>query len=259
MSKIKNAINDFRDIDSVSRSSGLLSGISPIVKLIVTLLFVIFTVSKKKYDVTGILLMVIYPGVLFAGGGINFIAALKKLRIVLPIVCFIGVLEPFFDKTPVVLAGFIVRGGIVSGIILIFKGILAVMGAYLLMATTPIEDICAALRKFHVPNIIVTIILLIYRYIGILLSEGRRVVNAYELRAPGQRGIRFTAWGSLLGQMLMRSMDRADNLYQSMQLRGFSGDLFFENDKKLSVNDIIYAVIWTGVFIVISIISRMGV
>ena len=48
--------------------------------------------------------------------------------------------------------------------------------------------------------------------------------EAYQLRAPGQKGLHISAWGSFLGQLLLRSMDRAEALYESMELRGFSGD-----------------------------------
>ena len=48
--------------------------------------------------------------------------------------------------------------------------------------------------------------------------------QAYSLRAPGQKGIHISAWGSFLGQLLLRSMDRAQALYESMELRGFSGE-----------------------------------
>ena len=68
-----------------------------------------------------------------------------------------------------------------------------------------------------------TTILLIYRYIVLLLQEGIRIATAYALRAPGQKGIQFRAWGSLLGQLLLRSLDRAQLVYESMQLRGFAG------------------------------------
>lgn len=63
----------------------------------------------------------------------------------------------------------------------------------------------------------------VYRYISVLLAETQRVVQAYELRAPGQKGIHFKVWGSLMGQMLLRSMDRAEVIYESMCLRGFVG------------------------------------
>ena len=44
-------------------------------------------------------------------------------------------------------------------------------------------------------------------------------MTAYALRAPGEKGIHFRAWGSLLGQLLLRSVDRAQLVYESMLLR----------------------------------------
>ena len=53
------------------------------------------------------------------------------------------------------------------------------------------------------------------------------MMNAYTLRAPGQKGVHISAWGSFLGQLLLRSMDRATALYQSMQMRGFTGEFYY--------------------------------
>ena len=50
------------------------------------------------------------------------------------------------------------------------------------------------------------------------------MIQAYSLRAPNQKGIHISAWGSFLGQLLLRSMDRAQELYYSMLLRGFRGE-----------------------------------
>ena len=56
-----------------------------------------------------------------------------------------------------------------------------------------------------------------------MLEEVGIMTNAYHLRAPGQRGIRVDAWGSFLGQLILRSMDRSQMIYQAMCLRGFTG------------------------------------
>ena len=48
--------------------------------------------------------------------------------------------------------------------------------------------------------------------------------QSYHLRAPNQKGINISAWGSFLGQLILRSSDKADALYESMELRGFDGE-----------------------------------
>ena len=115
-------------------------------------------------------------------------------------------------------AGQLAKGAL---LVLVVKGVLCFLAVYLLIATTGMERVCAALRQLHVPQVLVTTILLTYRYIVLLLQEGNRISTAYALRAPGEKGIHFRAWGSLLGQLLLRSVDRAQLVYESMMLRGY--------------------------------------
>ena len=112
---------------------------------------------------------------------------------------------------------------------LMLKGCLALMASFLLVATTTIDMICGALRKLHVPKTLTALLLLTYRYIGVIMGEASAMSQAYSLRAPGQKGIHISAWGSFLGQLLLRSMDRAQELYSSMELRGFRGEFFYSD------------------------------
>lgn len=68
-----------------------------------------------------------------------------------------------------------------------------------------------------------TLFLLTCRYVSVLMEQVSIMLDAYALRAPGQKGIHISAWGSFLGQLILRSMDKARELYQSMLLRGFDG------------------------------------
>ena len=105
------------------------------------------------------------------------------------------------------------------------------MASFLLVATTSIEEICRALRQLHFPKMLTSLLLLTFRYISVLLEEVAIMTEAYHLRAPGQKGIHVSAWGSFLGQLLLRSMDRAEALYESMELRGFYGEFYYAKGK----------------------------
>ena len=89
---------------------------------------------------------------------------------------------------------------------------------------------------------IVTMLLLTYRYIAVMMEEVSVMTVAYHLRAPGQKGVHYSAWGSFLGQLLLRSMDRAEELYSSMQLRGFGGEFWYAEVKKAGAGDVLYGV-----------------
>jgi len=250
MSKVSDAWAELREMDELSARTSPVHRLHPLTKLLVTLAYLFTVVSFPKYSFSALAVMLLYPILLFQLGGIPVRLCFHKLRVMLVLVCAVGILNPFFDRAPVlVLGGLTVTGGVVSMATLILKGIFALMAAFLLIATTPIDRLCAALRQLHVPAILVTLLLLTYRYVSVMLREVSIMTDAYALRAPGQKGIHISAWGSFLGQLLLRSMDRAAELYQSMELRGFHGEFHYAETTGHRVVDWCYASGWTAFFL----------
>ncbi len=255
MSRLDHALYEIHHMDMLADRDQWLNRIHPLVKLIISAAYIAVTVSFHKYNFTGLLRMGIYPIVLFILGDISFTDALKRLRIVLPLVCFVGLFNPFFDRKPALEIGaFVVTAGMVSMATLMLKGIYSVLAAYLLIASTSIEKICSAMRMLHIPAILVTQVLLTYRYISVLLDEAGRITEAYSLRAPKQKGVHFKVWGSLAGQLLLRSMDRADNVYESMTLRGYRGEFYYGGKTALCTKDTAYLIVWILLFILLKMI-----
>ena len=185
--------------------------------------------------------MLLWPVLLFQVGGVSLRTCFYKLRIVLPLVMAVGLFNPLFDRAPLLsVGGVAVSGGVASMLTLMLKGVLCLMASFLLMATTPIDSLCAALRRLHVPAMLVTLLLLTYRYVGVMTEELAVMTDAYHLRAPGQKGIHVSAWGSFLGQLLLRSMDRAQELYGSMMLRGYHEHFHYADIRAFSRKDGLY-------------------
>ncbi len=254
MSKIGNAARSISRLDELARRDTWLNRVHPLSKLLVTLLYLVLVVSWKPRQLTGVLGMAVYPFVLFEIGDLSFGKALYRLKIVLPVVCLVGILNPFFDREPVLTVfGVTVTGGVLTMLSLMAKGVLTVLSTYLLIATTTVESICSALSMLHLPGIIVTEFLLICRYVSVLLGEADRMWQAYSLRSPGQRGVAHGAWGSMLGQLLLRSMDRAKALYQSMCMRGFGEDRPFAYGRGLTGRDVLYLVLFAAALITLRI------
>lgn len=248
MSKISNAIYEIHHMDMVAGRDQWVNKIHPLVKLILTIIYIATVVSFQKYDVIGLLGMAIYLIAGFILAELSFKECLWRLRVVLPLVCMVGLANPFFDKIPVQLGLIQINAGVISMLTLMMKGIFAVMASYFLIATTSIEKICYALRLIHIPKILVTQILLTYRYITVLLGEVNRITQAYSLRAPKQKGVHFKVWGSLTGQLLIRSIDRANDVFESMTLRGYQGEFYYIGETiHMRWQDILYLVIWIGI------------
>ncbi|MBR1846023.1 MAG: cobalt ECF transporter T component CbiQ, partial [Oscillospiraceae bacterium] len=83
----------------------------------------------------------------------------------------------------------------------------------------------------------------------VLTEELAVMTDAYHLRAPGQRGIHRSAWGSFLGQLLLRSMDRAEELYASMRLRGYHGAFYYAGAQPFGVRDGAYPALCAACFL----------
>lgn len=251
MSKISGAIHEIHHMDTLSSRDQWVNQIHPLVKFVLTLAYISIVVSFHKYDVAGVAGMAVYPAAVFILAELSFVDSLKRLRLVLPLVCFVGLLNPFLDKNVILFQGTPVSAGVLSMVTLVMKGVFSVLASYLLIATTSVEKLCYAFRMLHIPRAAVTQFLLTYRYITVLLKEVDRITQAYMLRAPRQKGIHFKAWGSLAGQLLLRSMDRADDVYESMLLRGYQGDYQYMRERvTFCRRDILYFLFWTAVFLV---------
>ena len=251
MNQISNAIYEIHHMDTIASRDQWVNQIHPLVKFVLTVTYIAMVVSFSKYDLIGLVGMMVYPIAGFILAELSFKDSLKRLRIVIPLVCLIGIVNPFFDRVPIQIGDITVNGGVISMFTLIFKGIFTVLAAYLLIATTAIEKICYALRLLHLPEIMITQFLLTYRYVTVLLEEVNRITQAYSLRAPNQKGIHYKVWGTLTGQVLLRSMDRANAVYESMLLRGYDGSFsYMGKDIGITVPDVIYMIFWLAVFII---------
>ena len=255
MNKINEVIQGIYNIDDLAVKNSILNDFHPLSKIIVTFMYSITVVSFDKYDFYGVMGMGIYLYVVSIISEIPLINSFKNIKIVLIFVCIVSLSNPFFDrKIMFSILHINITYGMVSMVTLIVKGIFTVCAAYFLIVTTSIEKICYGLRRLYIPKGIIIVIMLIYRYIIVLLEETELMIQAYKLRAPYQNGINIKVWGSFLGQLLLRSIDRAEILYESMLIRGFNGDFITYNHKGKIVPSIIYSSSWLLIFIILRIV-----
>ena len=202
MNKVEDAIYSVHVVDNKSNSHHFLNKIHPLVKLMITVIYIILLTSVNKYDLSTTLAMSIYLIVISIIGDLSIKNCIKSLKVVLLLLIFIGIANPILDRNIITYIGIIpITTGMISAITLILKGVFAVISSYFLIITTGIENICYALKKIHMPNILITIVMLIYRYIIVFLKEVQRLWTAYSLRAPKQKGFNYKVWGSMIRKL----------------------------------------------------------
>lgn len=251
MSNIVSSIYDIGFLDGLSRKQTAIHKIHPLIKLITTIIYLVCVVGFEKYEISALIPFVFYPIIIFSIAEIPIIPVLKRVLIVSPFILGIGIINLFFDRIPIDIGGITISSGWITFLSLTIKASLTVVATFLLIATTGMENLAAALRMIKVPKIFVLQLLLTYRYITILLEEVSRMMRAYSLRAPGEKGINMKFLGSFAGQLLLRTYDRAQRVYDSMNLRGFNGEYNTGAVLRVRLNDFIYLILWCGFFIVL--------
>lgn len=249
MATIQNVLLNMGVLDDLAMKETPIHRIHPLIKLVTTVVFLTVVVSFGKGEISNLIPFFLFPVLIMAFAEIPVVPILKRMILVTPFIIGIGILHPFFEEQTVVVFGIAISQGWFTFLSLLLKSVLTVMVSLLLIATTGMNQLAVALRMLKVPKIFVLQLLLTYRYISVLIEELFRMVRAYSLRAPRQRGIHPRVWGSFVGQLLLRTFDRGQRVYESMNARGFSGEYHRGNISKIKGKDIGYFLSWCLFFL----------
>lgn len=128
--------------------------------------------------------------------------------------------------------------GLWHGLLLMLRiwGALSLM--LFLTATTTINQLVFAASYFKMPQAMIEIITIAYRYIFVLLEEMERIYKAQKVRL-GHRNAwtSLKAFGSLGGMVILRVFDKSNKLYSSMRCRGYQKNIQVTYEQKFSKTD----------------------
>lgn len=111
---------------------------------------------------------------------------------------------------------------------LFFQTLGAVCCLFFLSTSTPMPQLIEVLRKCHLPELMIELMYLIYRYLFVLLEVQRQMTVAASARL-GYDGWRrsLTTAGWISGGLLASSFRRSSACYDAMEARGYEGRLAF--------------------------------
>ncbi|HYH02670.1 MAG TPA: cobalt ECF transporter T component CbiQ [Bacillota bacterium] len=252
MKGIEAAEHNLRYLEELALQPTLVGRVDPTVKLLTTLIFSVVVASFSRYALLELLPLVFYLLVLIILGELPVGYLMKRVMWAAPFALFVGIGNLFLDHSPVLnLNGVVITGGWISFTTIMMKFTLTVLAVLILIATTGINQIGAALYRIRLPRIWVGQLLFLYRYLFVLLEESNRMIRAYTLRSGEKRGVHAQAWGSLLGQLLLRTYDRAHRIHQAMLCRGYEGKLPVLRRSRLRLADGIFFAGWSVFFLLV--------
>jgi len=105
------------------------------------------------------------------------------------------------------------------------KSFLSGLAALLLVATTPLTQLLAALESLRVPRLLILVTQFVYRYLFVISEQAQHMRLAAKSRGAHRaaRARGFNAAAGALSVLFVRSWERADGIYRAMLARGFSG------------------------------------
>lgn len=223
-------------------------------KLLVTLVFLLTMLSVPLVRLPNLLLFFVFPIITCAMGNMSYGTVFRRSLIVLPFVAFIGVFNLLYDREPVFRIGaLVVTAGWVSFFSIILRGLLSVQALLILVNSTGYYRLCRSMQRLGVPSVFTTQLLFVYRYIYVLVEEALAMQRARDARSFGRRSYPLKVWGTLVGQLLIRTFDRAELISRAMLARGFSGripaDVFEHPAWKM--RDTLFLAVWSSTLVLL--------
>ena len=174
-------------LDTLSYKDTAIHRLDPRTKVIATIAFVVTVVSFPKYEITGLIPFFIFPALIFlweislcgSSCGRFLLSRHSQFSSASSIPCLMTMLC-------IALYGIHVSGGWISFLSILLKFLLTISAAFLLISTTSFPGICHALRKLRMPEMFISQLLFLYRYIFVLVEEALRMVRARDMRSFGK-------------------------------------------------------------------------
>lgn len=224
MGEMSRALTQMDELERLAQGDSPLHRLHPGVKLGATLAYLAAVLSVPLGQPGRLVGFFLWPALLMPLSDTPWRPLWDRLKIALPFGGMMALSNLLFLRAPVGrLGGLILTDGMLSCLSVLLKTGLCVTAVLLLIATTGFPALCTQLAAAHVPDLLCMQLAMTYRYLSVLLEEAGQMALAYRLRAHGARGIRMQDMGSFLGQLLLRSFDRAGRVYTAMTCRGFSG------------------------------------
>ena len=218
--------------------------------LIVTVVYLVAMLSIPLQRTDAIIWFAVYPIISSPLAHIPYERLFRNSLYVLPLLVFIGIFNPLYDRTPAFTAfGLTVSAGWISFISILIRGLLTTQALLLLIHVAGFNEMCDALRRLGCPGVIVTQLLMVYRYLEVLLQEALTMQRARMARSYGKKSFKAAMWGPFVGQLLLRTIERSRRINMAMKARGFHGSLSATSPSYWDTSATVYCLIWIPIIL----------
>lgn len=256
MSTLEQGLYDLGRLDQLAYSDTPVHSLDPRAKVATTAVFILSVVSFGKYETAAMVPFVVFPLFMAIDAGLPLGFLARRLLIVAPFAVLIGVFNPLIDHEVMLhLGGVAVSGGWISFFSIMLRFVLTAFAALVLIATTSLAGVCAALERMGMPDVLSTQLMLLYRNIFLLGEETMRMARARALRSFEGRGMGWRVYAQMLGSLLLRTVARAQRIHHAMLARGFDGSVRIVRTLRFTRRDAVFTVGWSLAFVLMRVVN----
>ncbi len=227
-----------------ARQDGLLQHIDPRIKLIATISLILIAGLTRKLEILlGLWLLTL---ILMYFSRLPVLKMQLNIWAFIPLITLLIAVPGMFNlindgipllavhrfSEPLYLWGyklpqsiFISQQGAMAGLYLFLRVGLSLSLGVLLAVTTPVSRLLKSLRMLGIPAMFVMLIEMTYRYLVMLLVLSLEMFEARKMRTVGDLSLRRqqAQVGSSIGTLFAKSMIMAEEVYQAMTARCYTG------------------------------------
>ena len=153
---------------------------------------------------------------------------LKRVGVVLGFIVLIWLVLPLtFEGDTLFHIGplKVMRPGVVLSAQITLKSITILLVFIASIATMTVTTLGHALNTLRLPDKLVFLLLITYRYFFVIEQEYHRLLTAVKMRGfKSQTNMHtYKTFAYLIGMLFVRASDRAERVHQAMKCRGFNG------------------------------------
>jgi len=147
----------------------------------------------------------------------------------------------------------IYSAGITMAAQITLKSNAILMALMALVATVNLSVLGNALNWLRIPDKIVHLLLMTYRYVFLIEQEYQRLIRTARIRGfrPGTNLHTYKTYASIVGMLLVRSALRADRVYKAMLCRGFKRKFYCLHEFKAGKHEWLFATAMAGAILVL--------
>ncbi len=242
--------------ETFSNGNSLIHSLDPRYKVVFAAIYS-FTVALST-QFSALIPALVFSILLICLARLNIREVAKRLAVVFGFMLLIWVVLPLtyegdhlFHIGPLT----ITRPGVILSAQITLKSIAILLAFISLIATMTFATLGYSLNRLRIPEKIVHLLLLSYRYVFVIDEEYQRLLRAAKIRGfcPGSNMHTYKTFAYLIGMLFVRAAARAERVHQAMLCRGFKGKFYYLREFPPSRRNWIFSVLM-GVMIIVLVV-----